>query len=99
MRVRVCGMDLFCLRVRIRGLEVVHACVFVSDMLRGGFFFVSRFLGVLYAAGSKKKSKKKPTEHERVQFWGTTEHERGAFHARHMAKHTLNTRVCSFGYQ
>ena len=52
----------------------------------------------MYAAG-RKKSKKKHTEHERVQFWGTTEHERGALHARHTAKHTLNTRGCSFEYQ
>ena len=29
---------------------------------------------------------KKHTEHERVQFWGTTEHDRGALHARHTAK-------------
>ena len=35
---------------------------------------------------AKKKSKKKHTEHERMQFWGTTEHERGALHARHTAK-------------
>ena len=49
----------------------------------------------MYAAGSKKKAKnKKHTEHERVQFWGPTEHERGALHARHTAKtHTEHERV------
>ena len=40
------------------------------------------YSGVRYAAGSKKQH----TEHERMQFWGTTEHERGALHARHTAK-------------
>ena len=47
----------------------------------------------MYAAGSKRKEKKH-TEHERVQFWGTTEHDRGALHARHTAKtHPEHKRV------
>ena len=52
----------------------------------------------MYAAG---RGEKKHTEHERVQFLGTTEHERGPYtHAApHGDKHTLNTRVCSFEYQ
>ena len=62
----------------------------VTIMAKGRLFFVSRLLGVVYAAGSKKKH----TEHERVQFWGTTEHERGALHARHTAKtHTEHERM------
>ena len=44
--------------------------------LRGGFLFcVSRLLGIVYAAGSKRKH----PEHERVQFLGTTEHERRTY--------------------
>ena len=35
------------------------------DTVRGGFFFVSRLLGVVYAAGTKKILKKH-TEHERM---------------------------------
>ena len=62
--------------------------------IRALFFFLA-YSGVVYAAGSKKKkAKKKHTEHERVQLWGTTEHERGALHARHTAKtHTEHERV------
>ena len=41
-------------------------------IIRGAFFLA--YSGVVYAAGSKKN-----TEHERVQFWGTTEHERGPY--------------------
>ena len=47
------------------------------------FVFVSRLLEVVYAAGSKKKAKTKHTEHERVQFLGTTEHERGFTRTQH----------------
>ena len=43
----------------------------ISDL--GEAFFLA-YSGVAYAAGSKKS--KKHTEHERVQFLGTTEHER-----------------------
>ena len=47
----------------------------------------------MYAAGSKKKQKQH-TEHERVQFWGTTEHERGPFtHAKRQKTHTEHERV------
>ena len=52
--------------------------------LRALFFLFLAYSGVVYAAGSKEKAKKH-TEHERVQFWGTTEHE-GALRARHTAK-------------
>ena len=52
----------------------------------GRSFFLA-YSGLVYAAG-RKKSEKKHTEHERVQFLGTTEHERGPFHARHTAKNT-----------
>ena len=46
-----------------------------------------------------KKKQKKHTEHERVQFWGTTEHERGPYTHATRQKHTLNTKWCSFEYQ
>ena len=65
----------------------------------GEVFFVYRLLGVVYAAGSKKKSKKKHTEHERVHFLCTTEPERMPYTHATRQKHTLNTRVCSFEYQ
>ena len=52
------------------------------------------YSGSCMRRAAKKKQKKKHTEHERVQFWGTTEHERGALHARHAAKtHTEHKRV------
>ena len=35
------------------------------------------FLAYLHKAGRRKKNEKKHTGHERVQFVGTTEHERG----------------------
>ena len=60
---------------------------------------MSRLLGVVYAAGSKKKAKQKHTEHERVQFWGTTEHERvpytrgGLTRTPYGKKHTEHERV------
>ena len=57
--------------------------------------FVSRLLGVVCSAGSKKG--KKHTEHERVQFWGTTEHERGLARTPH-GKNTLKTRGVVLGY-
>ena len=69
----------------------------MSSTVRGGFFLCFFLLGVVYAAGSKKKAKKH-TEHERVQFLGTTEHERGPYTHATRQKHTLNTRVCSFEY-
>ena len=53
--------------------DIVRA---LRHLLRGGFF-VSRLLGVVYAAGSKNNKSKKHTEHERVQFLDTTDHERG----------------------
>ena len=47
----------------------------------------------MYAAGSKKKAKKH-TEHERLQFWGTTEHERVPYtHATRQKTHTERERV------
>ena len=45
-----------------------------------------------------KQIKRKITEHERVQFSGTTEHERGPSTHATRKKHTLNTRACSIGY-
>ena len=49
------------------------------DTNLGHSFFVLflAYSGLVYAAGRKEKKKtKKHTEHERVQFLGTTEHER-----------------------
>ena len=69
-------------------------------MLRPLFFLFLAYSGLMYAAGRKKTKRKKHTEHERVQFLGTTEHERGPYtHATQLKKHTLNTRGCSFEYQ
>ena len=39
-------------------------------------FFVSRVLGLVYAADEKTQNEKKHNEHETVQFWGTPEHAR-----------------------
>ena len=63
-----------------------------------GHSFFSRFSDLVYAAGRKEKRKKKHTEHEMVQFLGTTEHERGLTRTPHGEKHTLNTTGCSFEY-
>ena len=49
----------------------------VSSFLRARFF-VSRLLGLVHAAGSKKQ--KKHTEHERVQFLDATEPARHTVH-------------------
>ena len=61
--------------------------------LRALFFLA--YSGLVYAAGRKKKNeKKKHTEHERVQFLGTTEHERGPYmHATRHKTHTEHERV------
>ena len=66
--------------------------------LRGGFFLFLADSGSCMRPAAKK-SKKKHTEHERVQLWGTTEHERGPYTHATRQKHTLNTRGCSFEYQ
>ena len=63
-------------------------------MYKGTFFLA--YSGLVYAAGRKKKQKN--TEHERVQFLGTTEHEMGPYTHATRQKHTLNTRGCSFEY-
>ena len=48
----------------------------------------------MYAAGRRKKNEKKHTEHERVQFFGTTEHERMPYtHAAPQKTHTEHERV------
>ena len=47
--------------------------------LRALFFLFLSYSGLVYAAGRKTKNEKKRTEHERVQFLGTTEHERVQF--------------------
>ena len=65
--------------------------------LRAHFFLFLAYSGLVYAA-SREKNEKKHTEHERVQFLGTTEHERGLTRTPHGKKHTLNTRRCSFEY-
>ena len=54
----------------------------------GAFFLFLTYSGSCMQPAAKKAEKNTHTEHERVQFWGTTEHERGALHARHTAKHT-----------
>ena len=56
------------------------------------------YSGLVYAAGRKEKKVKKHTERERVQFLGTTEHERMPYTHATRQKHTLNTRECSFEY-
>ena len=79
-------------------LPTVVMLRFFASSVRGVFFcFVSRLLGVVYAADSKKNVKKH-TDHERVQFWGTTEHERGPYTHATRQKHTLDTRGNSFEY-
>ena len=62
---------------------------------RALFFLFLAYSGLVYAAGRrKKKRKKKHTEHERVQFLGTTEHERGPYtHATRQKTHTEHDRV------
>ena len=65
------------IRLRLASAKRRLAAFLVVRTILGEFFFVSRLLGVVYAAGSKIKSTH--TEHERVQFWGTTEHERGPY--------------------
>ena len=64
----------------------------------GEAFFLA-YSGSCMRPAAKKKAKKH-TEHERVQFWGTTEHERREpyTHATRQ-KHTLNTRRCGFEYE
>ena len=48
----------------------------------------------MYAAGRKKtKNEKKHTEHESVQFLGTTEHERGPYTHGTRQKYTEHERV------
>ena len=41
-------------------------------------FFVSRLLGLVYAAGSKRKNEKKLNTRG-CSFWGTTEHDRDTY--------------------
>ena len=62
-------------------------------MIRGGFFLVLAYPGVVLRPAAKKH-----TEHEREQFWGTTEHGRGPYTHATWKKHTLNTKGCSFEY-
>ena len=68
---------------------ILHRFILLQlrNRLRALFFLFLAYSGLVYAAG-RKKNEKKHTEHERVQFLGTTEHESGALHARHMAKNT-----------
>ena len=60
-------------------------------------FFVSRLLEPRVCGRQEEKKNEKHTEDERVQFLGTTEHERGPYTHATRKKHTLNTRGCSFG--
>ena len=52
--------------------KIMDACVVVLVCKLRTLFFVSRLLGLVYASDNKEN-----IEHERVQFWGTTEHKRG----------------------
>ena len=62
-------------------------------MVRGGFFCFSLTRGRV-CGRQQKQSKQKHTEHERVQFWGTTEHERVPYtHATRQRTHTEHKRV------
>ena len=63
-------------------------------MTKGTLFFLFlAYSGLVYAAG-RKKNEKKTHEHERVQFLGTTEHERGPYtHATWQKTHTEHERV------
>ena len=57
--------------------------------LRAHFFLFLAYSGLVYAVGRRKKRKKKHTEHKRVQFLGTTEHEREPYtHATRSLKRT-----------
>ena len=77
-------------RCQIRCLSVLYT------KGRRAFLFLA-YSGVVYAAGCKNKAKKH-IEHERVHFWGTTEHERGPYtHTLSGKKHTEHER-CGFGY-
>ena len=88
------------IKLTIKGApELSFANIKGSPGLRGGFFLFLAYLGSCMRLAAKKKQKKL-TEHERVQFWGTTEHERREpyTHATRQ-KHTLNTRRCGFEYE
>ena len=90
---RICG-------VRLQADETVIAArcsKSIEEDLGRVFLFVCLFLaysGLVYAAGRRKKPKKH-TEHERVQFLGTTEHERRPYTHAMRQKHTLEGAVLS----
>ena len=70
-----------------------------SNKVAVGPFSMSK--GMLFCIGGRAScaasSKKKHTEHERVQFWSTAKRERGPYTHVTRQKNTLNTRECSFG--
>ena len=61
------------------------------DRLRGGIFCFSLTRG--RACGRQQRNTKTNTEHERLQFWGTTEHERGLTRTPHGALKCTKTRT------
>ena len=73
-----------------------HAPMYTYAFLttKGTLFFVSRLLGPRVCGRQENKTKKKLTEHERVQFLGTTEHEMMPHtHATRQKPHTEHERV------
>ena len=68
--------------------------VYGSLVSKATLFLFLAYSGLVYAAGRKEKKRKKHTEHERVQFLGTTEHERMPYtHATRQKTHTEHERV------
>ena len=66
----------------------------IPSLAKAALFLFLAYSGLVYAAGREKKNEKKHTEHERVQFLGTTEHERGPYtHAPRQKTHTEHERV------
>ena len=59
-----------------------------------GAFSVSRLLGGR-ACGRQQKKQTKYTDHEKMQFWDTTEHERGLTRTPHGAIKGTKARTCT----
>ena len=80
---------------QIWNIDIFSACQLTALLfgLRALFFLFLAYSGLVYANG-REKNEKKHTEHERVQFLGTTEHERMPYtHATRRKTHTEHERV------